>query len=170
MNVLSHVWTVRNSIILPPVRAGMGVDGVCRHLIRPHLRRLHELVVGGQRCDTPLGAECVGAVHDVLFHGIYIGSGSCNLRLRYRLVSFHLCGCFTGVGTICFDLHRSVLGIPINIEADRLADVTELEVVVSVDVVRFDLNGSTVEENRRGAALCEDTLNSLCRRRTKGKA
>ena len=53
---------------------------------------------------------------------------------------------------------------------DRLADVTELEVVVSVDVVRFDLNGSTVEENRRGAALCEDTLNSLCRRRTKGKA
>ena len=76
MNVLSHVWTVRNSIILPPVWAGMGVDGVCRHFVGANLCCLHELVIGGQRCDTSLGAEHIGTLHDILLHSVHINSGS----------------------------------------------------------------------------------------------
>ena len=132
--------------------------GTCvSHFIGSYLRRLHELIIGSQGSDAVFLTERVGAVNDVLFHGIHIGGGSCNLRLRYRLVWFRLSRCFAGVGLSTFHLHTAVVAVPINIEADRFANVAEFHIVVSSNTIRFHLHLLPIDKNTMVAAFSEDS-------------
>ena len=73
MDVFRHVRAVRDRIEIPTIRSGVGIDRVGGHFVGPHLRRLHELITGDQNGNAVFLTECVGTVHDVLFHGIHIG-------------------------------------------------------------------------------------------------
>ena len=42
------------------------------HLIGADLRRLHELVVDTQHSNAIFAPQRIGAVHNILFHGIHI--------------------------------------------------------------------------------------------------
>ena len=100
VNIFAHILTVGDGNIFATIRSGVGIDRVGGHFIGSHLRGLHELVAGGQGSDAVFLSERVGAVNDVLFHGVYIGiiGRGCGFWLRYRLVGFCLCWRFTGVG------------------------------------------------------------------------
>ena len=110
----------------------MRIDAARSHLIRANLCRLHEPVVDAQRGNAIFFAQGVGAVNDVLLcsgdiclRGLL--HGLC-LRRRYRR--------FAGVRLFRFDLYTFGIAVPIDIEADRSADVAQHNIVIAVDVVR----------------------------------
>ena len=158
MDVFRHVRAVRDRIEVPTIRSGVGIDRVGGHFISPYLRRLHELIVGSQGCNAVFLTECVGAFHEVLFHGIHIGiiGRGCGFWMRFRFIGFCLCRRFAGVGLAAFHLHTAVNAVPINIKTDLFANVTELDVVVAFDTVGFHLYFPSIDKYAMGAALGHD--------------
>ena len=127
----------------------MGICAAGGHFIGSYLRGLHEFVAGGQGRDAVFLSERVGAVHDVLFHGVYIGiiGRGCGFWLRFRFIGFCLCWRFTGVGLSAFYLHTTVDRIPVYIETDLLAHVPQLHIVVSSNVVGFHFHLLTIHKD-----------------------
>lgn len=136
----------------------MGIDRVGGHFIGSHLRRLHELVAGGQGCNAVFLTECIGTVHDVLFHCIHIGiiGRGCGFWMRFRFIGFCLCRRFAGVGLAAFHLHTTVNAVPIDLESHCLAHVPELDVVVAFDTVSFHLHFFSIYDNAMVTALRHD--------------
>ena len=140
VNIFSSVFAVGDGIALAPIRTGVRVDAAGGHLIRANLCRLHELVVDAQRGYSIFFAQGIGAVNDVLLcsgniclRGLL--HGLC-LRRRYRR--------FAGVGLARFDLYTFGVAVPVDIEADRSADVAQHNIVIAVDVVRRQADFLTV--------------------------
>ena len=128
------------------------------HLIGANLRRLHELVVDAQHSNAIFFTQGIGAVNDVLFHGIHIGiiGGDCGFWLRSGFNDSVLCRFFAGVRFSALHLHTAVLTIPINLETNSLADVPQLHIVVAVDDIGFHLHFFSIYDNAVGAALRHD--------------
>jgi len=81
MDIFGHVGTIRDGIEFSAIRSCVRIDGMRSHLIGADLRRLHELVIDTQRGNTFFTPQRIGAVCDILFHGIHIIGRRRNLRL-----------------------------------------------------------------------------------------
>ena len=137
MDVFAYIRAVRNGGIFPSIGSGVGVNAAGSHFFCPYLRRLHEFGIDSQSRDALLSAEDIGAVNDVLFHGIHIGiiGGDCGFWLWRGFDDFVLCWFFAGVRFSALHLHTAVLAIPINLETNSLADVPEPHIVAAADVI-----------------------------------
>ena len=67
-----------------------------------------------------------------------------------------LLGCGFGVGLAAFHLHTTVGTVPIDIEANFLANVPQLHIVVAVDDIGFHLRFFSIYDNAMVTALCHD--------------
>ena len=139
---LPDIFAVCDRGVFSPVRASVGICAAGSHFVSPHLRRLHELVAGGQGCNAVFLSECVGTVYDILFHGAYIGiiGRGCGFWMRFRFIRFCLCRCFAGVRDAGFHLHTLGIAVPKDLKSHCLAHVPELDVVVAVDDIGFHLH------------------------------
>ena len=81
MDIFGHVRTIRDGIEFPAIRSCVRIDGMRSHLIGADLRRLHEPVVDAQRGNAFFTPQRIGAVHDILLHGIHIIGRPRDLRL-----------------------------------------------------------------------------------------
>ena len=136
----------------------MRIDAAGSHFIGSYLCGLHELVAGGQGSDAVFLTERVGAVNDVLFHGIHIGiiGRDCGFWMRFRFIGFCLCRCFAGVGLVAFHLHTAVNAVPIDLKSHCLAHVPQLDVVVAVNDIGFHLHFFSIYDNAMVTALRHD--------------
>ena len=135
------------------------------HFIGSDLRRLHEFVAGGQGRDAVFLSEPVGAVHDVLFHGVYIGiiGRGCGFWLRFRFIGFCLCWRFTGVGLSAFYLHTAVGAVPIDLKSHCLAHIPQLDIVVAVDGVSGHVGFLSIHKDAVGGERRFQRFHSLRR-------
>ena len=110
----------------------MRVDAAGSHLVGSYLCRLHELVVDAQRGYPFCAPQRIGAVNDVL-----LCSGNiCLRRLLHGLCLRRRYRRFAGVRLFRFDLYTFGVAVPVDVEADRSADVAQHNAIVAVDVVR----------------------------------
>ena len=159
MNIFSSVFAVGDGIALAPIRTGVRVDAAGGDLIGADLRRLHEPVVDAQRGNAFCAPQHVGAVNDVL-----LCSGNiCLRRLLHGLCLRRLLWRFAGVRLFRFDLYTFGIAVPIDIEADRSADVAQHNVIIAVDVVRRQVYFLSIHINAVGAALrCDPGSQNGC--------
>ena len=81
MDIFGHVGTIRDGIEFSAIRPCVRIDGMRSHLIGADLRRLHELVVDTQHSNAIFAPQRIGAVYNILFHGIHIIGRRRSLRL-----------------------------------------------------------------------------------------
>ena len=149
MKVFAGILAVGDGVALAPIRTGVRVDAAGGHLIRAHLRRLHELVIDTQRGNIFCAPQRIGAVHDILL----CGGNICLRRLLHGLCLRRRYRRFAGVRLFRFDLYTFGVAVPVDIEVDRSADVAQHNVIVAVDVVRRQVYFLSIHINAVGAAL-----------------
>ena len=81
MDIFGHVGTIRDGIEFSAIRSCVRIDGMRSHLVGSYLRRLHEPVVDAQHSNAIFAPQRIGAIHNILLHGIHIIGRRRNLRL-----------------------------------------------------------------------------------------
>ena len=165
MNIFSSVFAVGDGVALAPIRTGVRVDAAGGHLVGADLRRLHEPVVDAQRGNDIFFTQGIGAVNDVLLCSVNI----CLRRLLHGLCLHRRYRRFAGVRLFRLDLHTFGVAVPVDVEADRSADVAQHNIVIAVDVVRRQADFLTVYKDAVGGKRCFQRFHRLRRGSTQRK-
>ena len=125
--------------------------------------RAREITIGDageNKVCRVIGFPCVGLGEHIGISVLAVIQRICIFVLFRR--TFRRRRSFAGVGLVALNFHRA---IPVDIEANGFADVSELHVVVAADVVCLQINADAVHIDTLNAAFRQYSRSSLsCRR------